>query len=94
MTDIKQIYNDTKGAFEVYVDGKKVGEMTYSWSGDDKFIIDHTEVEPEYNGQGLAKQLVIAGVEYARTNNKKIIPLCTYAKATIAKNVDLQDVLA
>ena len=94
MTEIKHNNNEKNGAFEIFVDGKKAGEMTYTWAGDDKFIIDHTEVDEAYGGQGLAKKLVIAGVEYARENSKKVIPLCPYAKATIAKNAELQDVLA
>ncbi|WP_228411704.1 GNAT family N-acetyltransferase [Chryseobacterium sp.] len=94
MIEIKQINSDKKGAFEIYSDGKKAGEMTYTWAGDDKFIIDHTEVDEAYNGQGLAKQLVYAGVDYARKNGKKVIPLCPYAKVTIARNAELQDVLA
>ncbi|MBW8361856.1 MAG: N-acetyltransferase [Kaistella sp.] len=94
MSEIKQINSDKKGAFEIYSDGKKAGEMTYTWAGDDKFIIDHTEVDEAYNGKGLAKQLVIAGLTYARENGKKVIPLCPYAKVTISRNPELQDVLA
>lgn len=94
MTEIKQRDNGDKGAFEIYFEGSKAGEMTYTWAGEDKFIIDHTEVDEAYSGKGLAKQLVIAGVEYAREHGKKVIPLCTYAKATIGKNPELQDVLA
>ena len=59
-----------------------------------KFIIDHTEVDEAYGGKGLAKQLVYAGAEYARKNGKKVIPLCTYAKATFDKNQDLQEILS
>ena len=94
MTEIKHLNDGKKGAFEIYFDGKKAGEMTYTWAGTDKFIIDHTEVDEAHNGKGLAKQLVYAGVDYARKNSKKIIPLCPYVKATIAKNAELQDVLA
>jgi len=94
MIEIKHLNDEKKGAFEIYFDSKKAGEMTYTWAGEDKFIIDHTEVDPAYNGKGLAKQLVYAGVDYARKNSKKVIPLCPYAKATIEKNTELQDVLA
>ena len=94
MVEIKQSDNGKKGVFEIYFDGKRAGEMTYTWAGTDKFIIDHTEVDEAYGGKGLAKQLVLAGVDFARKNNKKVIPLCPYAKATIAKNPELQDVLA
>jgi len=67
--------------------------MTYTWAGEDRFIIDHTEVEEAYNGKGVGKEMLIKAVEFARENNKKIIPLCPFAKATFQKNEDLQDVL-
>ncbi len=94
MVEIKQTNDEKKGIFELFYDGQRAGEMTYTWAGEDKFIIEHTGVNQEFGGKGLAKQLVIAGVEFARKNHKKIIPLCPYAKATIEKNAELQDVLA
>ena len=94
MTEIKHHNDGKKGLFEIYFENKKAGEMTYTWAGEDKFIIDHTQVDEAFSGKGLAKKLVIAGVEYARKNSKKIIPLCSYAKATIDRNADLQDVLS
>lgn len=94
MTEIKQNNNEKKGSFEIYFEGNKAGEMTYTWAGDDKFIIDHTEVSEAYSGKGLAKQLVYAGAEYAKKNGKKVIPLCTYAKSVFDKNEDIRDVLS
>ena len=94
MAEIKHQNNEKNGVFEIYEDGVKVGEMTYTWAGTDKFIIDHTGVDEAFNGKGYAKQLVYAGVEYAREKGIKVIPLCPYAKATIARNAELQDVLA
>ncbi|HMU06696.1 MAG TPA: GNAT family N-acetyltransferase [Kaistella sp.] len=94
MVEIKHTNNESKGVFELYYDGKKAGLMTYSWAGDDKFIIDHTEVDEEYGGKGLGKDLVKAGVEYAREKNVKVIPLCPFAKKVIAKTPEFQDVLS
>lgn len=94
MTEIKQNNSDKKGSFEIYSDGEKAGEMTYTWAGDDKFIIDHTEVNEAFSGKGLAKQLVYAAAEYARNNGKKVIPLCSYAKSVFDKNEDIHDVLS
>lgn len=94
MTEIKHQNSETAGAFDIYFEGEKAGTMTYSWAGDDKFIIDHTEVDPKFEGKGLAKELVFAGAEYARKNGKKVIPLCTYAKHTFEKNKELHDVLS
>lgn len=94
MIDIKQTNSETKGFFTATENGKKAGVMTYSWAGKKKFIIDHTEVEPEYNGKGVGKQLVNAAVDFARKENKKITPVCTFAKAMFDKNEDWNDVLS
>ena len=55
---------------------EEAGEMTWSNAGPEIMIIDHTFVDPTYRGQGLAEKLVAAGVEKARKEGKKIIPLC------------------
>ena len=94
MAEIKHVESSTKGSFDIYFEGEKAGSLTYTWAGEDKFIIDHTEVDPKFSGKGLAKDLVVAAVSYAREKGKKVIPLCTYANATIRKNAELQDVLA
>ncbi|WP_185113220.1 MULTISPECIES: GNAT family N-acetyltransferase [unclassified Chryseobacterium] len=93
MIDVKQNDDKKHGSFEAQIDGQKAGLMTYTWAGEDRFIIDHTEVEDAYNGKGVGKEMLLKAVEFARENNKKIIPLCPFAKATFQKNEDLQDVL-
>ena len=67
--------------------------MTYTWAGDSKFIIDHTEVSEEFNGKGVGKKLLMATVDYARNNNLKIIPLCPFAKSVFDKTEEIRDVL-
>ena len=60
---------------------------------DPKMIIDHTEVKDEYEGRGLGKQLVKAGVNYARENHLKILPLCPFAKKIFDLTPAYADVL-
>ncbi|EMF0114121.1 N-acetyltransferase [Enterococcus hirae] len=74
-------------------EAKESGEMTWSDAGPDIMIIDHTFVEPEYRGQKLAEKLVLNGVELARREGKKIIPLCPYAKKEFERKPEYQDVL-
>ncbi|MFL9833604.1 MULTISPECIES: GNAT family N-acetyltransferase [Chryseobacterium] len=93
MIDVKQNNDEKHGSFEAIIDGNRAGLMTYTWAGEDRFIIDHTEVEEAYNGKGVGKEMLIKAVEFARENGKKIIPLCPFAKATFQKNEDLRDVL-
>lgn len=94
MVKIEREDNGKKGRFVIYENEKFAGEMTLTWAGKEKFIIDHTGVEENFNGKGYAKQLVMAGVEYARENNLKIIPLCPYAKSRFDKDKSIGDVLA
>ncbi|WCM41633.1 N-acetyltransferase [Flavobacterium sp. CBA20B-1] len=91
--EINHRKEENKGVFIATENDVKAGEMTYSKAGDDKFIIDHTEVNPEFKGKGVGKEMVFAAVEYARENNIKILPLCPFAKAMFDKNKDIQDVL-
>lgn len=91
--EIQQINDIKKGYFEASEDGKEAGKMSYTWAGDSKFIIDHTEVSDEFGGKGVGKKLLMATVDYARNNNLKIIPLCPFAKSVFDKNEDIRDVL-
>lgn len=63
-------------------------------TGRDLIIVNHTVVYDGYNGRGLGKQLVAKLVEYAREENKYIIPVCPYAKGVLESNVEYRDVLA
>ncbi|MEX0722951.1 MAG: GNAT family N-acetyltransferase [Gracilimonas sp.] len=91
--EIQHKSTETKGEFFIEKDGKRVAEMTYSKAGESMIIIDHTEVSDEGRGKGFGKQLVQKGVEFARKNNLKIMPLCPFAKAIMQKTPEFQDVL-
>ncbi|MFI8543110.1 GNAT family N-acetyltransferase [Enterococcus casseliflavus] len=71
---------------------KEIGEMTWSEAGGTRLIIDHTFVDPAYRGQGLAEKLVAKGVEKARKEQKKIIPLCPFAKKEFERKPEYADV--
>lgn len=89
------LHNDDgkKGIFYVQVDGKKEAEMTYTWAGNDKFIIDHTEVQEALKGQKVGHKLVEKAVKFAREKSIKILPLCSFAKHVMDKKEDYKDVL-
>ena len=85
--------NGSKGYFYVSVDGKQEGKMTFVFAGNDKIIIDHTEVNPGNNGKGYGKKMVDKAVEYAREKNIKIIPLGPFAKKVFDNTPEFRDVL-
>ena len=60
---------------------------------DEGWVIFHTEVNPNYKGQGIAKRLLDAIVNEARNRKIKIIPECSYAKKVMNRNNDYKDVI-
>lgn len=91
--EIKNIKEQGGGYFKAEDNGEEAGRMTYSNAGPDKFIIDHTEVRPMYSGHGVGNKMVQAAVEYARENNLKIVPLCSFARSVFMKDDSIKDVL-
>lgn len=85
--------SESKGMAWANENGVQVGAMTYSIAGPELIIIDHTDVEPAYNGKGVGKQLLYKIVEMARQKNIKIIPLCPFAASLFRKLEEIRDVL-
>ncbi len=85
--------SDSKGFYYIEADGSKVAEMTYSKAGDDRIIIDHTEVDDNFRAQGLGELMVRQAVDDARNKKISIIPLCPFARSVFNKNEELRDVL-
>ena len=55
--------------------------------------ITHTVVKQEFGGRGIAKRLVLSVIEEARKQNKKINPICSYAKKMMESSDEYKDVL-
>lgn len=92
--EVSQLDDHKNGKFFIADGSKILAEMTYVWAGEDKIIIDHTDVKPELNGKGAGKQLLFKAVEFARNKNIKIIPLCPFAKSMFDKLEEIRDVLS
>lgn len=93
MSNIEHQPAGHKGAFVWLQDGEKLAQMSYSIAGS-RVIIDHTDVDDRLRGQGAGRQLVRAAVEWARRENKKLMPLCPFARSVFDKTPDFSDVLS
>ena len=85
--------NIKSGYFTAIQNESEAGRITYFLQEDTKLVIDHTEVSNAYGGRGLGKKLVFAVADYARANDLKIVPQCTFAKAVFDKTPEIKDVL-
>lgn len=90
---IQHRQTENRGMFFIEEDGNILAEMTYHNPSPDRMIIEHTEVDEELKGQNVGYSLVHQAVEYARTHNQKVVPVCSFAKAVFDKKPDFRDVL-
>ncbi len=56
-------------------------------------IISHKEVNEEIHGNGIGESLLHELVDYARKNELKVIPMCSFARSVFAKKPEICDVL-
>lgn len=90
---VDQEDNGAKGRFFVKEGDEFAGEMTYTWAGNDRIIIDHTEVNDAFRGKRVGFEMVKTAVEFARAKGISIIPLCPFAKSVFNKFPEFNDVL-
>ncbi len=90
---IQQFNEDKKGYFKAEENGLEAGRMTYTWAGTQLLIIDHTEVNPDFAGQGVGQKMVMEAVRFAREKQIKILPLCPFAMSVFKKTEEIRDVL-
>jgi predicted GNAT family acetyltransferase len=78
--------------FVVVVEGEEA-ELTYS-QGDGVIVVTHTGVPPRIAGRGVAADLVRAALEFARAEDLKVIPACSYVAAYFKRHPQEADLLA
>ena len=83
----------SKGMFYVEYEDEIAAEMVYT-TADDKMIIEHTEVDKALRGRDLGDQLIYEAVEFARSQNLKILPACSFARAVFKMKKEYRDVYA
>lgn len=77
--------------FETSIDGH-TGYISYQ-ERDDTLVYDHTIVPQELGGRGIGSALVKHALNYAREQNKKVVPQCSFVSSYISKHPDYQDLL-
>ena len=88
--DIKQQGNK----FVIFDNDKEIGSLAFSYRANNQISADHTNVSEDYQGQGLAEQLLDALVNFSKDNDYKIIANCSYVAKKFAESDKYQDVKA
>ena len=76
---IKIVFEKENNMSVAYDENIKIGECSFV-EIDNVWNINHTGVDNQYRGQGIARKLVETVIENAKVYNKKVIADCSYAK--------------
>lgn len=72
--------NNANDGIFIAKDGEvEKGYIQYDWIDEKMLAVMHTVVVPAYRGQGVAKELLDTVAAFARDNQYRIRPICSYA---------------
>jgi predicted GNAT family acetyltransferase len=84
--------NESRNRYEITLGGDVIGFSRYRDEGEQRVFL-HTEVNPEFQGHGLATQLIEFSLADVRAQHKRIVAICPMVAAYVAKNHDYDDIL-
>jgi uncharacterized protein len=91
---MEYVLNDTDVVYrniDLVVNEEKLGEITWK-EVDGLMHMNHTYVSDVLRGQGIAKKLLDEAANYARKQNLKMNPICSYVVNAFEKYDEYNDV--
>lgn len=80
-------------AYEAYLDGERVGDLTYSKLGLTVTAL-HTEVDPAAEGQGVGSALARALLADVAAAGGTVVPDCEFVAAYLKRHPEYADLVA
>jgi predicted GNAT family acetyltransferase len=72
----------------------KTAYLTYRELDGRILDLDHTFVPPEHRGGGIASQLTVRALEYARERGFRVVPSCPFVAKYIERHPEYRDLRA
>lgn len=86
--NIEVKHNPEETRFEVQLDDK-MAVIEYDIAGNNMVFL-HTEVPPEFEGQGIAGKMAKFALDYAVTKGHRIQAFCPYIKSYVQRHPEYQ----
>jgi predicted GNAT family acetyltransferase len=84
--------NPAELRYELLDGGDVVGEIRYRREPGAVALV-HTEVDPSYQGKGLASMLVEEAVHDLRERSIGLVPVCPYVRAWLRRHPEQADLV-
>ena len=83
--------NPEQNRFEGHLEGNLVAIPEYELPLDDVITFLHTEVDPEFEGQGLGSVLASTVLDQVRARGLKVVARCPFIAAYIRRHREYAD---
>jgi uncharacterized protein len=81
-----------RSRFEIRVDGEVAGFAEYR-RRPGVIAFTHTLIDPRFEGQGLASQLVRTALSEARSEGISVLPFCPFVRSYLAGHTESLDLV-
>lgn len=85
------IHNQAAARFSIEKNGH-MAVLEYEIHGG-RIIFTHTGVPSALEGQGIGSLLARAGLDHARAEGLRVVPLCSFIAGYIRKHLEYQDLV-
>ena len=89
---LKVLHQQNRSRFEILID-KYVAELDYRLEGNIITFI-HTGVPKALEGNGIGSLIVRAGLDYAREQGYKVVPLCSFVDSYMTRKAEYAELRA
>ncbi len=79
--------------YEAVIGDRRAGLIAYELRPG-RMVMLHTEVEPEFEGHGVAGEMVARALDDVRARGLKVVPSCPYVRSYISRHPEYADLLA
>ena len=84
--------NPDESRFEIFDGEQRAGFAQYHRFRNEIAFI-HTEIDPEFEGRGLASALARAALDDARERGLEVLPFCPFIRGWITKHPEYVDLV-
>jgi len=85
-------HDPDRSRFEIALDGEVIGASYYR-TEPGRRVFTHTEVDPEYQGQGLAGQLIKVALDATKAADLRVVPQCPAVAKYASKHPEYDDII-
>jgi predicted GNAT family acetyltransferase len=85
--------DDAALQYDVELNGTPAGLIRFARAGDVITMV-HTEVDPQFEGEGVGSTLVQRALDDVRARGERVVPACPFVAAFIEQHPDYADLVS